>query len=306
MKPMGLAISGGRLAVGASIDIWEFHNVPAVCSKLEPPDRHDACFLPRRSHTTGDVQIHEMAWVGDELWFVNTAFSCLATRSDTDSFEPVWRPKFIAKLMPGDNCHLNGLAVRDDRVRYVTALGETDTPGAWRDNKRDGGILMDVDSNEIIARGLSMPHSPRWYRNQLWLLESGDGSIGTVDLNTGKYEAIAQLPGFTRGLSFLGPLAFVGLSQVRESAVFSGIPLVERLEERTCGVWVLNVETGETLAFCKFEDALQEIFAVELLGGALYPDLINHDAELIGRSYVLSDEALSDVPEELRSGGEGT
>jgi len=127
-----------------------------------------------------------------------------------------------------------------------------------------------------------MPHSPRWYQDRLWLLESGDGSIGTVDLNTGKYESIAKFPGFTRGLSFFGPLAFVGLSQVRESAVFSEIPLVERLEERTCGVWVLNIETGETVAFCKFEDALQEIFAVELLGGLVYPDLINHDAELSG------------------------
>lgn len=87
--------------------------MPAVCQKLEPADRHDACFLPRRSHTTGDVQIHEMAWVGEELWFVNTTFSCLAARSDTDSFEPVWRPKFIEKLIPGDNCHLNGLAGRD-------------------------------------------------------------------------------------------------------------------------------------------------------------------------------------------------
>ena len=146
-----------------------------------------------------------------------------------------------------------------------------------------------------------MPHSPRWYRNQLWLLESGDGTIGRVDLETGRYEAIAELPGFTRGLSFLGSLAFVGLSQVRESAVFSGIPLVERLEERTCGVWIINIETGQTVGFVRFEDAVQEIFAVEVLVGARYPDLVNHDPELIGRSYVLPEQALQDVPEGLLS-----
>jgi len=146
-----------------------------------------------------------------------------------------------------------------------------------------------------------MPHSPRWYRDQLWLLESGDGTLGTVDTATGKYEPIIQLPGFTRGLSFVGPLAFVGLSQVRESATFSGIPLVERLEERTCGVWVVNIETGQTIAFCKFEEGVQEIFAVEVLPGIRFPDLINHDAELIGRSYVLGDEALKQVPDDLRS-----
>ena len=314
-KPMGLAIDGGRLAVGCSIDVWEFHNVPAVCAKLDESDeyptasaRHDACFLPRRSHCTGDVQIHEMAWVGSvsgsrKLVFVNTAFSCLAQRSDENSFEPIWRPKFIDQLLPGDNCHLNGLAIRDQKPRYVTALGETNTPGGWRENKRDGGLLIDLESDQIIARGLSMPHSPRWYQEQLWLLESGEGTIGTVDLETGHYHVIAQFPGFTRGLSFFGPLAFVGLSQVRESAVFSGIPLVDRLqeaEERTCGVWVVNIQTGQTVGFCRFEEGVQEIFAVEVLPGIRFPDLVNHDPELVGRSYVLSDDALADVPPDLR------
>jgi uncharacterized protein (TIGR03032 family) len=313
MKPMGLAVSGGRLAVGCHIDIWEFHNVPAVCPRLDAIEEnraagfhHDACFLPRLSHTTGDVQIHEMAWVDAELWFVNTTFSCLATRSEVNSFEPRWRPQFVTRLSPGDFCHLNGLAIRDGRVRYVTALGETDSPGGWRENKRNGGLLIDVDSNEILVRGLSMPHSPRWYRGKLWLLESGDGSLGTVDLATGRYESIVQLPGFTRGLSFWGPLAFVGLSQVRESAVFSGIPLVERLEERTCGVWVIHIDTGQIIAFCRFEEAVQEIFAVEVLAGSRFPDLVNHDAELIGRSYILGDEALNQVPVDLRSPGKPT
>jgi uncharacterized protein (TIGR03032 family) len=135
----------------------------------------------------------------------------------------------------------------------------------------------------------------------VWLLESGDGSLGRVDLASGRYEPIIKLPGFTRGLAFAGPLAFVGLSQVRESATFSGIPLVELLNERVCGIWVVNIETAQVVAFVRFEDAVQEIFAVELLTGVRYPDLINHDPELIGRSYVLSDEALSMVPARFRS-----
>jgi len=314
-KPMGLARDGGRLAIGCGVDIWEFHNVPAVCAKLDESEdypaataKHDACFLPRRSNCTGDIHIHEMAFVDakpkPELIFVNTAFSCLSKRSDENSFEPVWRPKWIKHISPGDSCHLNGLAMRDGQARYVTALGTTNKPGSWRENKRDGGLLIDVDSHEIIIPGLSMPHSPRWYNGKLWVLESGEGTIGTVDMATGKYHSIAQFPGFTRGLSFIGPLAFIGLSQVRESAVFSGIPLVERLkeaEERTCGIWVLNIETGETLGFCRFEEGVQEIFSVEVLPGVRFPDLINHDAKLVGQSYVLSEEALSDVPPELRA-----
>jgi uncharacterized protein (TIGR03032 family) len=101
------------------------------------------------------------------------------------------------------------------------------------------------------------------YQGRLWFLESGNGSLATMDPATGDVTTIAELPGFTRGLDFLGPFAFIGLSQVRESAIFSGIPLTQRPDERNCGVWVVNIETGQTVAFLKFEDAVQEIFAVQ-------------------------------------------
>src|SRR4051794_33114264 len=69
--PMGMALNGDRLAVGTQMQVWEFVDVPAVTARLEPPGqhRHDACFLPRSSHVTGNIQIHEMAWgAGNELW----------------------------------------------------------------------------------------------------------------------------------------------------------------------------------------------------------------------------------------------
>jgi len=304
-KPMGLALADNRLAIGAATSVWEFHNLPAVCARIDSESEnvaHDACFLPRTTHWTGDIQIHEMAWVGSgreaDLWFVNTRFSCLCRRSDTYSFEPVWRPPFVEKYVPGDCCHLNGLGLRDGQPRYVTALGETDEIAGWRENKKDGGILIDMDSEAVIARGLSMPHSPRWYRDRLWLLESGTGAFGFLDPNTAKFETVASLPGFTRGLTFTGPLAWIGLSQVRESAVFGGIPIAERaLEERACGVWVVNIENGQTVGFVKFEDAVQEIFAIEAVP-ARYPELVNEDRELLGGSFELADEALADVPPE--------
>jgi len=300
-KPMGLAVRGNRMAIGLAMEICEYHNLPAVAPKIPPEGKHDACFMPRSAYATGDIQVHEMAWVARELWFINTTFSCLCTRSDGYSFQPRWRPPFVSHLVPEDRCHLNGLGLVDGQVRYVTALGETNTAAGWRANKRNGGILMDVPSNQIIARGLSMPHSPRWYDGRLWLLESGAGTIGTMDPASGQYRPLAELPGYTRGLSFHGPLAFVGLSQVRESAVFSGIPLVERLKDRTCGVWVVNIHTGETVAFVKFEDAVQEIFAVEVLPNMRYPDVITDNKELLARSFVLPDDALADVPEALRT-----
>jgi uncharacterized protein (TIGR03032 family) len=301
-RPMGLAVHGDRLALGTALEVWEFHNLPAVARNLEPVGTHDACFLPRLAHVTGDVQVHEMAWVPGagataepELWFVNTRFSCLCTRAMPYSFVPRWRPKFVSAIAPEDRCHFNGLGVRDGKVRYVTALGATDTAGGWRATKKDGGVLIDVENNEILAGGLSMPHSPRWYAGKLWVLNSGSGGLGTVDPGTGRYEEVVSLPGFTRGLDFVGPLGFVGLSQVRESAVFSGIAIAERpFEERCCGVWVVNIQTGQVVAFVKFEDGVQEIFAVQTLRRRR-PDVLNDDVTRLAESFVLPDEALVDV-----------
>ncbi len=310
-KPMGFAWEPGRFALGTNAEVWEFHDIPAVAPKLDAPEikaRHDAAFLPRTCHITGNIQIHEMTWVPpesgkglSELWFINTRFSCLATRGAIYSFVPRWRPPFITALAPTDRCHLNGMGLRDGKLRYLTALGETDTPGGWRDNKRAGGIVMDIPSRQIIARGLSMPHSPRWHNGQLWVLESGNGGVGIIDERTGRYEQICKLPGFTRGFDFAGPYAFVGLSQVRESAVFSGIAIAEMPQaDRCCGVWCIDTRTGTVAGFVKFTDAVQEVFAVQVLRGLRWPDVLNEDPKRIEETYELPDDALRQVPADLQ------
>jgi uncharacterized protein (TIGR03032 family) len=212
---------------------------------------------------------------------------------------PRWKPPFITAYAPEDRCHLNGLAMMDGQPKYMTALAVSDAPAGWRPFKRDGGVLMAVPSGEMICRGLSMPHSPRVYDGQLWVLNSGSGSFGVVDPQSGQYQEVANLPGFTRGLDFLGRFAFVGLSQVRESAVFSGIKIADRpVEERSCGVWVVDIVTGQTVAFLKFVDGIQEIFAVQVLPGIRFPELLNDDKVRIGDSFILPDEQLKAVPAE--------
>jgi uncharacterized protein (TIGR03032 family) len=305
--PMGLALYRDRLAVGTAVQVWEYVDVPAVTAKLDPPGRHDACFLPRSCHVTGNINIHELAWgIGEELWAVNTRFSCLCTFDRSASFTPRWRPPFVSALEPTDRCHLNGLAMIEGRARFITALGATDAPAGWRENKARGGIVMDVESGAILSHGLSMPHSPRWHAGRLWVCESGDGTLGYLDPRSGRYEAVAVVPGFTRGLDFAGDFAFVGLSQVRESAVFSGISITERLrpEERTCGICVVDLAQGEPIALLRFEERVQEVFAVLVLAGRRFPDLINDDAKLVENSFVLPDAALADVPAALRGRGE--
>jgi uncharacterized protein (TIGR03032 family) len=304
-SPMGLALSdgGAKLSIGTTLQVWEFRDNRDVARRLEPAGKHDACFLPRRSHVTGNVLIHEMAYgAGGQLWFVNTRFSCLATLDPESSFVPRWRPPFITELEPSDRCHLNGLGMVAGKPKYVTALGDTNVPAGWRANKAAGGVLLDVDSGEIVCRGLSMPHSPRWYGGRLWVCESGSGTLGVVDLNNGRYEPVAAVPGFTRGLDLAGDLAFVGLSQVRESAVFSGIPITQRLtpEQRTCGVCVVDLRRGETVALLKFMSGVQELFAVALLPRR-FPDLINDDEKLLESSFVVPAECLSEVAATVRA-----
>jgi uncharacterized protein (TIGR03032 family) len=295
-KPMGIAVKGNqRIALGSPPHVWDLWNVPDVAPKIEPKGKHDAYYVPRNIHTTGEIDIHEMAWIGDELWLVNTRFSCLCTLNQEHSFVPRWRPPFVSSYAPEDRCHLNGLGVRDNKPRYVTALGETDTPQGWRANKRDGGLLIDIEAGEIIADHLSMPHSPRWYDGRLWFLESGFGTLSVVDEASGRINVVAELPGFTRGLDFIGPLAFIGLSQVRETVSFGDIPITERLTERICGVWVVDTRNGQIVAFLRFEDSVQEIFAVQVLPGTRYPEVCIDDRDIIGSVYVLPDEALAEV-----------
>lgn len=286
-KPMGVAVAPGRFALASRTEVWDFRDMPAVAPKVEPKGTHDACYLPRNRHVTGDALMHELAYAGGELWGVATRLSCLVTFDQDNSVVPRWKPPFIKQISAGDNCHLNGLCVVEDRPAYVTALGTTDEPGAWRADKASGGVLMDVASSEIVCSGLSMPHSPRMHEGRMYLLESGKGEVVTVDLDTGRTETVVELPGFTRGFSLHGNYAFVGLSQIRESSTFGDLPLTQRLRERVCGVWLIHLGRGKVLGFLRFEDLVQEIFDVSLLPGARFPEIAEPGSTAVSESFVL-------------------
>lgn len=218
-QAMGLAVAADRIAVGSASQIWLLQGQPVLAGRLEPLGQHDGCFVTRVSHVTGEIRVHELAWGGRELWFVNTLFSCLCVLDPAHSFLPRWRPAFISRTAAEDRCHLNGLAMDNGVPRYATALGETDTPEGWREKKSGGGCLIDVTANATVARGFALPHSPRVHQGTIWLLDSGRGRLVTVDLRTGKHENVAELPGYPRGLAFAGPYALVGLSRTRRARV---------------------------------------------------------------------------------------
>jgi uncharacterized protein (TIGR03032 family) len=293
-KPMGIALAGDRMAVSGHTQIYEFRRNPMAVARADiesPPGPHDCCYLPTCVRFTSNIYAHDIAYAGpnlDELWIVNTTHSCLCTLSDKYSFEPRWQPPFITELMPEDRCHLNGLTTRDGQPRYVTIVGTGNHVHSWRNSIASGGVVMDITNNEIISRGYCMPHSPRWHEGRLWVLNSGAGEFGYIDLANGKFINLATLPGFTRGLDFYGPYAFVGTSQIRDMETdlpLNKVPKAERL----CGVWIVEYKTGRVAGYLKFiqrANYVPEVFDVRVLANTRWPEVVTDDLVLPGVPFL--------------------
>lgn len=275
-RVMGLAFDprADRMAIGSLWQIWLMRDM--LQGQLH--EGHDRFYAPRASYATGDVDSHDIAILPDGIYFVNTLFSCIARASTERSFDPVWKPPFISKVAAEDRCHLNGMAIRDGKPAYVTAVSQTDIREGWRDHKQEGGIVVDVASGEVVCRGLSMPHSPRWYRDRLWVLNSGTGEFGSVNLATGTFEPLCFCPGFLRGLAFVGDFALMGLSRSRDERAFSHLPLATRLAahqvQDRCGIYAVDLRNGDIVQRLEFDGALTEMYDVAVLPGVRNPTAI--------------------------------
>lgn len=270
-KPMGLCLDGkDGLTMTAGFQIMRMENVLEHDQRVN--NAFDACYVPRRVHVTGHLDAHDVGLDGDDrVIFVNTRYNCLATTSVRHSFEPIWKPPFISALVDEDRCHLNGLAMEDGRPRYVTAVSRSNTIDGWRDRRADGGIVIDVESNEIICEGLSMPHSPRVHKGELWLLNAGTGELGVIKRGKsgkGKFEPRVFCPGFLRGLAFHGQLAFVGLSKPRYKR-FEGLALDQKLKdadsEPWCGVQVIDLTSGACVDWFRIDGKIAELYDLEVI-----------------------------------------
>jgi uncharacterized protein (TIGR03032 family) len=293
-RSMGIAISGdGRsFALATEFQIQRFDNVLPAGSR----DRSgfDAAFAPHAAWITGDVDAHDVGFAADgRPLFVNTLFSCIASVSDGHSFRPVWTPPFISRLAAEDRCHLNGMAMKGGRPLYATAVSRSDAADGWRDRRRDGGVLIDVDSGEIVAAGLSMPHSPRLHDGRLWLLNSGTGEFGFVEPDGGRFEPVAFCPGYARGLAFAGGHALVGLSLARENRTFSGLALDEALQARDveprCGLAVIDLASGDMTGWVRLEGVVRELYDVAVLPGIGRPSAIGFKTDEVKRLISIDD-----------------
>jgi len=289
---MGLAADDDALYMSTLYQLWRFENaLPTGQSR----DGYDRLYLPIEAHTTGDLDIHDVAVAGDgRVVFVNTLFSCLATIEQSSSFAPVWRPPFVSKLAAEDRCHLNGLAMDAGAPRYVTAVAQSDVADGWREGRRDGGCVIDVGQNAVVATGLSMPHSPRLYRDRLWLLNSGTGEFGIIDRDTGAFEPVAFCPGYLRGLCFIGDYAVVGLSKPRDNRTFTGLALDDRLAEKNaearCALQVIDLKSGDVVHWLRIEGIVEELYDVVVLPGVRRPMAIGFKTDEIRRILIVGAE----------------
>jgi len=297
-RAMGLWSDGQTLWLGTAYQLWRFENL------LEPGQRHgerDRLYAPMVGHTTGDVDIHDIAVEADgRAVFVNTRFSCLATPDARQSFRPLWQPPFISRLAPEDRCHLNGLAVREGRAAFATSVSRSDAAAGWRDRRGEGGVVVDVATGEVVVDGLSMPHSPRWYRDALYVLDSGSGHFGRVNIKYGEFEPIAFVPGYLRGLAFLGDYAVIGASKPRENRTFSGLALDEHLRQRDaaprCGLYVVDLVNGSVVDWLNIEGALGELYDVAILPGAECPAALGFKTEEVRRTIKLGTQLWTAQP----------
>lgn len=261
------------LYLGTHCQIWRFENI--LRKGQIANNNHDWCFVPRQSIVTGNVMAHDLALdVDGRIVFVNTAYSCLAVTDPVHSFRPLWKPPFISELAKEDRCHLNGLCMEAGHPRYVTAVSRSDLKTGWREHRGDGGIIMDVTTDKMLTQGLSMPHSPRVYRGELYVLDAGRGNLCRVDRKTGAVEPIAFCPGFLRGLAFHNNHAIAGLSLQRDQS-FTGLDLDASLKSRGaepwCGLQIINLKSGETVEWLRIKGDVDELYDIAVLPNVQCP-----------------------------------
>jgi uncharacterized protein (TIGR03032 family) len=293
-RAMGLWADGQTLWLSTLYQLWRFENL------LQPSELYhgyDRLYVPKVANTTGDLDIHDIAVDGTgRPVFVATGFGCIATLSERASFTPLWRPPFLSKLAAEDRCHLNGLALLDGRPRYATAVSTSDVVDGWRDRRHRGGVVLEVPEGRVLASELSMPHSPRLYRDRLWLHNSGTGYFGCIDPGGGRFEPLTFCPGYLRGLAFVGDYAVVGLSRPRHDKTFTGLDLDDELAKRSadarCGLMIIDLRNGDVAHWLRVEGWVRELYDVAVLPNVSRPMAFGFKTDEIQRTIAVGEEGF--------------
>ena len=277
-KAMGIAedTKEDKIAIACKDEVIVFRN-SADLAKFYPkaPNTYDALYLPRNTFHTGAIDIHDLNFGNNgELYAVNTLFSSIVKIDDNYNFTPFWTPPFIDKIASEDRCHLNGMAMKNGKPKYATAFNSGNTTQSWRDKVTESGIIIDVETNAIIAKGLAMPHTPRIFNDQLYVLLSATGELAKVNTEDGTYKVIVQIDGFVRGMSLHKNYLFIGLSKLRKnSSTFGKLPFAEKANE--AGIVVVHLPTKSIAGKLTYLTSLDEIYDIHILANKIRPNILN-------------------------------
>ena len=304
-SPMGMALAGDRLAIGTAMEIWEFRNVPARAAEAGASRQArrllHAAFGPRHAATSGSTR-----WAGSGQRAVVRQHAILVpvhARPGQQLRAALaaavrHRPRAGGSL-PSQRPGHGGRPARSTSRPWARPTRPAAGARTRRRRRLDGRRLP----ARSCCRGLSMPHSPRWHDGRLWLLEVGHGRLGYVDLAhrpVRKRRRAARLHARAATSSATSPSS--ACRRCARPPSSAALPSRNDRSKGTClrRLGGRSVADGQTVAFLRFEEAVQEIFAVTVLPGIVHPDLINEPGETLDSSFVLPDEALRDVPKELR------
>lgn len=274
-KPMGIDVDQNRMLIALKDEVILLENSVEL-AKFYPNKQnvYDSLWLPRVTYYTGQVDMHDIAFGDDGIYAINTSFSCLCKVDGNYNFKPIWKPPFIDKLISEDRCHMNGLVMLNGKPKYITALGTTNTHQGWRENIVGGGILMDVETNEIILDGLAMPHSPRMYKDDLYILLSASGEFIKVNTENKSYEVLKKFDGFCRGLSIYKDYAFIGFSKLRKnSSTFAKLSFSDKAN--FSGIKIIHLPTNAEVGEIVYKSSVDEIYEVSVLPEMIRPNILN-------------------------------
>ncbi len=277
-KPMGFNLNEetGQLALACRDEVIVFNNSDDL-AKYYPkgPGKYDALYVPRLTYHTGPMDIHDLSFGADgRLFAVNTLFSCIISLDDEYNWRPYWQPKFIDALVSEDRCHLNGMVMEHGKPKYATAFGTGNVAHSWRETLLDSGVIMDLETDEVLASGLAMPHSPRIFNDELYVLLSATGELARIDRDNGKVDIVCKIDGFVRGMAQRGDYLFIGLSKLRKnSSTFAKLPFAEKAS--ASGIEVIHLPTGSRAARISYQTSVDEIYDVHVIADKLRPNILN-------------------------------
>jgi uncharacterized protein (TIGR03032 family) len=299
-KPMGIDVDGDRMLVALKDEIVLLENSRDLATHYPNKQNvYDSLWIPRVTYYTGQVDMHDIAFGDDGIYAINTSFSCLCKIDGNFNFKPIWQPPFIDKLSSEDRCHMNGLVMVDGQPKYITALGQTNTAQGWRNDIVGGGILMDVTTNEIILEGLAMPHSPRMYKDELYLLLSASGEFIKVNVKDKSYEVLKKFDGFCRGLSIHKDYAFIGFSKLRKnSSTFAKLSFSDKAN--FAGVKIIHIPTNAEVGEIIYKTSVDEIYEVSVLPEMIKPNILNTINEIHKFSLSIPGSTFWANPEKVK------